>query len=187
VRKFVSFVLILIGASFLSGVAPSVGAQDLAVTVKDVQPFPYCAISHQGPYTDMAAVVGRLVGAVQTQGLFPQVRGPMIGVYFNSPAEAAPKDLVWQAGFIVTAQASPQPPLVKKVWEYRTVAVALHRGPYAEGGRTVAAMMAWLVANGYQPAGPVLERYLDRDPAGIRPEELRTEIWIPCIRRERMK
>lgn len=179
-RRSASFVLILFGAALLSIVAPKAGAQDLAITVKEVQPFPYCAIAHQGPYTDMATVVGQLVGAMQTQGLFPQVRGPMIGVYFNSPADAAPKDLAWEAGFIVTAQAAPQSPLVKKVWEYRTVAVALHMGPYAEGGRTVAAMMAWLGANGYRPAGPVLERYLDRNPQEIKPEDLRTEIWIPC-------
>jgi effector-binding domain-containing protein len=186
-RRSISLVLILFGAALLSVTAPSATAQDLEVAVKDVESFPYCAIAHQGPYTDMATVVGQLVGAMQTQGLFPQVRGPMIGVYFNSPAEAAPKDLVWEAGFIVTAQAAPQPPLVKKVWEYRTVAVAVHRAPYAEGGRTVAAMMAWLMANGYQPAGPVLERYLDRDPSGTKPENLRTEIWIPCIRPERTK
>jgi effector-binding domain-containing protein len=69
---------------------------------------------------------------------------------------------------------------MKKVWEYRTVAVAMHVGPYAKGGLTVEKMMAWLAANGYESGGPVLERYLDQNPMGIKPEDLRTEIWIPC-------
>ena len=41
-------------------------------------------------------------------------------------------------------------------------------------------MMAWLAANGYESGGPVLERYLDQNPMGMKPEDLRTEIWIPC-------
>jgi AraC family transcriptional regulator len=120
---------------------------------------------------------------MQAQGLFPQVRGPMIGIYFNSPADTKPEDLAWEAGFIVTAQATAQPPLAKKVWEHPTVAVAMHRGPYADVGRTIAKMMAWLAANGYRPDGPFLERYLDQNPMGVKPEDLRTEIWIPVAKR----
>jgi effector-binding domain-containing protein len=163
-----------------SALATLTAAQDLAVTVKEVQPFPYCAIAHQGPYTDMSAVIGQLVGAMQAQRLFPEVRGPMVGVYYNWPGDTKPQDLSWEAGFIITAQAAPQPPLVKKNWEHRTVAVALHVGPYAKGGETVVKVMAWLAANGYEAAGPVLERYLDMNPMAVKPEDLRTEIWVPC-------
>jgi len=171
---------IVAGIVLSSAVAPAAAAQDLAIAVKEVQPFPYCAIAHKGPYADMATVVGQLVGAMQAQRLFPEIRGPMVGVYFDSPADTKPQDLTWEAGFIITAQAAPQPPLMKKVWEYRTVAVAVHVGPYAEGGRAIEKMMAWLAANGYESGGPVLERYLDQNPMGVKPEDLRTEIWIPC-------
>ena len=158
-------------------------AQDIAVTVKDVEPFPYCAIAHRGPYTDMGTVIGELVGAMQAQGLFPLVRGPVVGVYFNSPADTRPADLAWEAGFIVAAEATAQPPLVKKSWEYRTVAAALHVGPYDQAGIVIGKMMGWLAANGYEAAGPILERYLDQNPAAIKPEALRTEIWIPVAKR----
>jgi effector-binding domain-containing protein len=154
--------------------------QDLAITVKEVEPFPYCAIAHKGPYTDMGAVIGELIGAMQTQGLFPQVRGPMVGVYYNSPGDTKPGDLSWEAGFIVTAQATPQLPLVKKAWEHRTVAAALHVGPYEEGGAAIEKIMAWLAAQGYAADGPILERYLDRDPRNVKPADLQTEIWVPC-------
>jgi len=170
----------LVSALIVPALIIPLAAQDLAVTVKDVEPFPYCAIVHEGPYTDMGVVIGELMGAMQTQGLLPQIRGPLIGVYYNSPADTKPEELSWEAGFIVAAQAATQPPLVKKTWAHKTVAAAMHVGPYDEGGATIAKIMAWLDANGYVPDGPVLERYLDQDPETVKEEELRTEVWVPC-------
>ena len=79
-----------------------------------------------------------------------------------------------------SAQATPQPPLVKKVWEHRTVAVAMHIGPYEKLGASLEKVMAWLSSHGFEADGPVLERYLDQNPLAVKPGELRTEIWIPC-------
>jgi effector-binding domain-containing protein len=177
--------ILLIFAAVLSAPARAAGpapgaAQDAAVTVKDVEPFPYCAISHQGPYTEMAAVISQLIGAMQAQDLFTQIRGPMVGVYYNSPGAVKPEELSWDVGFVITAQATPQLPLVKKTWDQKTVAAALHVGPYEKGGETVQKVMAWLAANGYEASGPVLERYLDMNPMAVKPEDLRTEILVPC-------
>jgi effector-binding domain-containing protein len=171
---------VVFSAAILSGLALAATGAAQDVTVKNVEPFPYCAIVHKGPYSDMTAVTGELIGAMQTQGLFPQLRGSMVGVYYNWPGDTKPEDLSWEAGFAITAQATPQLPLVKKVWESRTVAVALHVGPYDKGGATVDKIMAWMAAQGYEAAGPVLERYLDMNPMAVKPEDLRTEIWVPC-------
>lgn len=163
--------------------AAAAAAQELAVTVKDVASFPYLAIAHKGPYTDMGTVINQLVGAMQAQGLFPQIRGPLVGVYFNSPGQVAPEELSWEAGFVVAAQATAAPPLVKKTWEYKTVAAALYVGPYDGVGTAIVKIMGWLAANGYEAAGPVLERYLDQNPSAVKPEALRTEIWVPVAKR----
>jgi effector-binding domain-containing protein len=173
----------ILPALVLAVVAVPLAAQNIAVTVKDVEPFPYCAIVHRGPYTDMGTVIGELVGAMQAQGLFPLIRGPLVGVYLNSPADTKPEDLSWEAGFIVAAQTTAQPPLIKKSWDFRTVATALHIGPYNESGAFIDKMAGWLAANGYEIAGPILERYLDQNPAAVKPEALRTEIWIPVAKR----
>ena len=175
-------VRVVLSAAILSGLALAAAgaAQDITVTVKDVEPFPYCAIAHKGPYTDMTAVIGELIGAMQTQGLFPQIRGSMIGVYYNWPGDTKPEDLSWEAGFVIAAQATPQLPLVKKVWEHKTVAVAMHVGPYDKSGAAVEKVMAWLAAQGYETDGPILEHYLDMNPMAVKPEDLRTEIWVPC-------
>lgn len=180
-KRPLSVLLVLALAAPLAALPPAPGASpQAAVTVKEVEPFPYCAVVHKGPITDMAAVIGQLIGAMQTQGLFPQIRGPMVGVYYSSPGEVAAQELNWEVGFIITAQAAPQPPLVKKTWEHRTVAAALHVGPYAKAPETIKAVSDWLAARGYEADGPILERYLDMNPAAVKPEELRTEIWVPC-------
>jgi AraC family transcriptional regulator len=173
VKKLLSLFIVL-------ALVASLAAQDIAVTVKYVEPFPYCAIAHKGPYTDMTAVIGGLIGAMQAQGLFPQIRGPMVGIYYNSPADSKPEDLSWEVGFIVTAQATTQPPLLKKTWDHRTVAVAMHVGPYEKIGESLDKITAWMTAQGYAVDGPFLERYLDQNPMAVKPEELRTEVWIPC-------
>lgn len=164
-------------------------AQDAAgkptVTINDIGPFIYCAIPHKGPYTDIGTVIGQLISAMQAQALFPQVRGPMVGVYYDHPAGAKPAELSWEVGFIVSDQASPQAPLVKKIWERATAATAIHVGPYEKLGETTAAIIAWMTAAGYEAAGPFLERYLDMNPMSVKPEERRTEISIPCRKKDR--
>jgi effector-binding domain-containing protein len=171
---------VLAGFLMIAGLAAAAAAQDLEVAVKDVESFPYLAMAHKGPYSDMATVIGELVGAMQAQGLFSQVRGPLVGVYFNTPGTVAPEELSWEVGFVVAAQATAGVPLVKKIWEHRTVAAALHVGPYDAVGTAIGKIMGWIAAHGYVAAGPVLERYLDQNPSAVKPEALRTEIWIPC-------
>ena len=172
----------IVAAVFLAGLAPGAFAapQDQAVTIKQVEPFPYCAISHQGPYSDMGTVIGDLVGAMEAQGLLVRIRGPLVGVYYNSPADTMAKDLSWEAGFVVVAQTTTRPPLMLKNWEYQTVAAAMYVGPYEKIGGAIGKIMAFIGAQGYQADGPILERYLDEKPETVKPEDLRTEIWVPC-------
>ncbi len=172
----------IVAAVFLAGSMPGAFAapQDLEITIKEVPPFPYCALAHTGPFTDMADVIKDLVGAMEAQGLLVRITGPLVGVYYDSPADTAPEDPVWEAGFVVEAQTTTRPPLMIQVWDHPTVAAAIHVGPYEEGGAAIGKIMTWLAARGYEADGPVLERYLDPDPKAVKPEDLRTEIWVPC-------
>ncbi|MGA2533976.1 MAG: GyrI-like domain-containing protein [Candidatus Aminicenantales bacterium] len=160
-----------------AGMAPRQSLEPFG-SIKEVKPFTYCVIDHKGPLTGVSDVITQLMQAVQVQNLFPLVRGPMVGVYYNSPAQVKPEELLWEVGFPVTEQAAPKAPLEKKTWNYKTVAEALHSGPYAKAGETIQRLMTWIGANGYVVDGPVLERYMN-NPMQVKPEELRTEIWIP--------
>ena len=151
-------------------------------TIKEVKPFAYCCIVHKGPLTGIGEVITQLMQAVQAQNLFPLVRGTMIGVYYNSPTETKPAELLWEVGFPVAEQAAPQAPLQKKIWDRTTIAEAVHTGPYAKIGETIQRLITWIGGQGYDVAGPMLERYMN-NPMQVKPEELRTEIWIPAKRK----
>jgi len=147
-------------------------------SIKDVEPFTYCCIVHRGPITDISGVIGQLMQVMQGQGLFASIRGPMVGVYYNSPADTKPEALLWEVGFPLAEGATPQAPLEKKEWKYASVAAAVHKGPYAKAGETIQRLMDWIKAQGYLIAGPTMERYLN-NPMQVKPEELQTEIWMP--------
>jgi AraC family transcriptional regulator len=151
-------------------------------SIQEVKPFVYCCIVHKGPLADMSAVIGQLMQAMQGQNLFASIQGPVVGVYYNSPADTKPGELLWEVGFPVAEGATPQSPLGKKEWKYASVATAVHKGPYAKAGETIQRLMDWAKAKGYAIAGPTMERYLN-NPMQVKPEELRTEIWIPVKRK----
>ena len=149
-----------------------------AITVQQVEAFAYVYLPQKGPFDKMQEAIGSLLQEMRAQNVIPG--GPMIGVYINSPAQVKPEDLQWEIGFPVTSQALIQPPLEKKEWNFTQVVASLHQGPYDKAGETIQKMLEWMDANGYFPAGPLLERYMDMNPEELKPEELKTEIWIPC-------
>jgi len=151
-------------------------------SLKQAKPFPYCCIAYKGPISDIGSVIAQFMQAMQAQNLFPGIRGPMIGVYYNSPADTKPADLEWEVGFPMAEGTTVQPPLVMKTWKYMSGAVAVHIGAYAKTGETIQRLMTWIKDNGYVVAGPTLERYLD-NPMEVKPEELKTEIWIPVTKK----
>jgi len=153
------------------------------VSVREVSPFSYCCIPHKGPFTDIEGIIGQLTHAVQEQKIAPA--GAMIGVYYNSPEEVKPEELVWEMGFPVSPQVEVQAPLEKKEWKSTLVVSAFHKGPYEETGKTYYKMFEWMQANKLMPAGPVMERYLNMPTPDTKPENLRTEVWIPCQKVEK--
>jgi effector-binding domain-containing protein len=169
------FLLTLAAGQVRSLSAPA--AQPAVVKIQKVEPFAYFCLKHKGPFSDMQEVIQRLMLESQTQNVFPS--GPLMGIYYSSPEQVKPDQMEWEVGFPVTPHALVQPPLEYKEWNFTEVAVSTHKGPYEKAGETIAKMMEWMGANGYEAAGPVMERYMDMDPEETKPQDLTTEIWIP--------
>jgi effector-binding domain-containing protein len=179
-----SIPVLAILASFLLGLPASGGdtlAQELVVDVKEVEPFSYCSISHKGPISAIQDVIGQLILELQNQNLQPM--GPMIGIVQGDPKLLKPETMEWEVGFPVVDQALVQPPLMKKRWIFKTVAWAIHVGSYDKTPETIDKILTWMEENGYSQAGPVAEQYTDMNPEQIKPENLRTEIWIPYLKK----
>ncbi len=170
------FCLLVVMAAFTAHPPKTSATQD--VQIKEVSPFSYVYVAHKGPYTDIEHVIGKLMEAIQSQNIFPA--GPMIGVYYNSPEEVKPEELEWEIGFPISAQVNVTEPLKKKVWNFTSVVSSVHKGAYEETGQTIARMSEWMQEKGLIQAGPLLERYLTMPSPDTRPEDLRSEIWIPC-------
>lgn len=157
----------------LSGQSP----QKAEVSVKNVEPFIYCCLTHKGPISEIQDVIGQLILDMQAQNIQPM--GPMIGIFQGDPTLQKPESAEWEVGFPVVEQAVFQPPLIKKQWIFKTVAVAVHIGPYEDTPETIGQILIWMDANGYSQNGPVMERYT-MDPAQTAASGLKTDIWIPC-------
>lgn len=175
---FVSILCMIVSISVLAGGTQKSTSPEEAVSVIEVTPFAYVCISHKGPFTEIENVLGQLMMSSQSQNILPG--GPMIGIYYNSPDEVKPEELQWEVGFPVTPQVMPQSPLEKKQWSFTQVAAATHTGPYEKTGETIAKIYEWMEANGYTQAGPLLERYLTMPTPDTKPEDMKSEIWIPC-------
>ena len=177
-RTIAVFIPILIFASLLSGRAyPASTGQTLAVSVQDIEPFVYFCLRYKGPFSQIQEAIGKLLENAKFQNIAPM--GPLIGIYYSSPADVKPEALDWEVGFPTTPQIFVQAPLEKKEWNFTRVAVALHKGFYETVGDTIMKILDWMDSNGYAQGGPILERYMDMDPSSVRPEDLRTEIWVP--------
>lgn len=171
-----SLLLVLILAMTLTSAGQEQGTEK--PEIQNVPSFVYFCLQHKGPIEDIQDVITRLIQAMQSQNLYPM--GPMVGIYYGDANAPQIEITEWEIGFPVTEQAMVQPPLIKKEWTHTEVARALHIGPYEECGKTIVALLGWMGESGYIANGPVLERYMDMDPSHVKPENLRTEIWIPC-------
>ncbi|MFC1566604.1 GyrI-like domain-containing protein [bacterium] len=64
-------------------------------------------------------------------------------------------------------------------------AIFLHKGPYEKLNQTYNAIFtSWLLTSDYKLQNlPCFELYLNRDPRKTKPENLRTEIYVPVIKK----
>lgn len=150
------------------------------VSVKTVEPVTVGYLVMRGAYSQTPEGYGRLYGWLGSQGLQPF--GMPSAVYLTMPDEASEAEQLWELWAPVAGEPPERPAGedglgIKRVGE-RTVAFAVHKGPYEEVGPAYEAMMAWIPANGYRVDGPPEEVYFS-DPNEVPPEEYLTEVRFP--------
>ena len=147
------------------------------IEVRDLEPVTYAGLDCTGPYTQITAKIMEFMGTFFGQGLTPT--GGVITIYYNQPGPGVTEnDLKWTIGMPISPASTPAAPLVKGEFKYPKVVFSVHVGPYDKLHETYAKMTAYLEANGWKPAGPVMEIYLN-NPQEVAPEQLQTEIYMP--------
>ena len=64
------------------------------VTLKQTEPRTVAFITVKGPFDQIEGTFGRLFGWVIEKGYAPV--GPPLGLYFNSPEQVPPEELLWE-------------------------------------------------------------------------------------------
>ncbi len=137
-------------------------------------------ISKKGLYSQLGETFPKLYDWLREKGYEPA--GPPSGVYFNSPGQVPPEELLWEVRCPIGGDVPPGGPDergfgVKKV-EVVEVARTMHKGSFDQVGAVYSALVEWIMEKGYEIAGPPEEVYLT-DPAYTPAEALLTEARFP--------
>jgi effector-binding domain-containing protein len=166
------FVLIALWTVFLSG---------QEVVIQDTTPFTYAYLECSGSYQQIPAKIGVFMPEFFKQNLMPA--GNFFGMYLNAPGQVKEEELQWRLGFPVAADSAVAAPLLKGECKATKIAVYLYVGPYDKVGAAYVKIFEFIAKSGFKAVGPTMEKYLDMDPSAVKPEELRTEINIPVVKK----
>jgi effector-binding domain-containing protein len=170
----------LLLCSLISLCASALLAQE--VVIRDADPFTYAYLECRGPYAQIPEKIGVFMQEFFKQNLMPA--GNFFGMYLNAPAQVKEEDLQWRLGFPIAPESVVAAPLLRGECQAGKMAVYLHVGPYDKVGYAYGKIFAFNELNGYQAAGPTIEKYLDPNPQAVKPEELRTEINVPVMKKK---
>jgi DNA gyrase inhibitor GyrI len=163
----VVFAMLMILALPLSAQEETAGikaakALNTEIELVEIEPFSYAAVEMMGSYEQHGEAFMKLYTAAGQQGIPARTAAPF-GIYWNTPNDAAEEDLKWEIGIPVPDGKEVAAPLVLKKWEHTTVVQRDFEGAI-EGDELQAvyfAIFEWIEANGYELAGPMLERFLN--------------------------
>ena len=130
------------------------------VEIKTDTAYAYCAVEMTGSYDQHEAAFTKLYQEAMNQGIYG---GMPFGIYWNSPMDTPVEKLAWDVGFVLPPGNAPKPPLILKKWEFTTMASLKYRGVFggAEMGNAYSRLYQWIGEKGYQPAGPMMEVFLN--------------------------
>ena len=163
--------------SCLALVVFSVLSRAQEIQIKQIVPFAYAYLECSGTYRQIPEKIGMFMQEFFKQKLQPM--GEFFGLYLNSPQQVKEEELKWQVGFSVAREAAVASPLEKGEFTHTQVAVCLYVGPYENVGSAYGRIFEFIENNGYEAAGPIMEKYLDQNPQAVKPSDLRTEINVP--------
>lgn len=144
------------------------------------EPFYYCAVEMTGSYEQHPTAFMTLYSEAAKQGL-AMAEAPF-GIYWNSPQDTSEETLKWEIGMPVPEDKEILEPLKKIKWEYTSLVTKGFEGAFEseEMYAAYAEIFEWIEENGFEPAGPMLEKFLDTPSSNEAGETIgKVEIIIP--------
>jgi AraC family transcriptional regulator len=157
-------------------------APPIDVRLERMPPTTIAFARHVGPYTEVGAAWKILMKWGWSRMVFAKAR--TFGLCHDDPDATDPSRIRYDACMIVPAGTKTKHGVQLRELPGSTYAVTLHQGPYSLLGETYAALLAHIALHKIDGRArrlrdpPSLEQYLN-DPRKTKPEDLRTEIWMP--------
>jgi effector-binding domain-containing protein len=152
--------------------------------VKDVPKIRVISKLSKGP---IGATVGRLIGDLmgviympENQANLVKIVGPFMTVYHDHEYKELDADL--ELAVPITGKVTVHDPSVEvKNLPNRRVASLVHKGSYETIGPAYAKLYDYVMRNGLELSGPMMDVYLN-DPNTVELDEILTEIQAPVIK-----
>ena len=151
--------------------------------IVNLEPQTVLFVRKTGPYSEAsAAAFGALMPFAYRHKLITKTTH-MIGISHDSPDITDPDKLRYDACLTLDQAIEPQGEFGVQTIAGGRYALFVHKGPYEKFTETYTLIFGqWLAHSGERLRDvPAFERYLNRDPRRTKPENLRTEIYIPLL------
>lgn len=149
-----------------------------------LEPQTVLFVRKTGPYSEAStAAFGALMPFAYSHKLIGN-ETQMIGISHDSPDITDADKLRYDACITLNQSVQPQGEFGLQTIAGGRYALFVHKGPYENFDETYHLIFGqWLAHSGEQLRDdPIFEQYLNRDPRRTKPENLRTEIYVPLTR-----
>ncbi len=160
--------------------APDAPKDPLPIRVVDFPGQTLLVLACTGPFAGMDDKITEFIDFIGERGI--ETTGDLGGAFFDNPAETPPGETRYEIRIPVAPGTVVAPPYRVMVTEPMTTAAVLLIGDYESIATRYPDIYRWIEENGYVPAGPLMEVYLEHAGSGATAAEYQTEVHVPVIK-----
>jgi AraC family transcriptional regulator len=150
------------------------------VTIEKMPELRVGAVRHVGPYLQINRAFAKLGEIVDKAGVARQPDMAMLAIYHDDPETTPASELRSEAGLTFPADMRLPKDLEEHKIPAGRYARVTHVGPYEELGDTWKRLMGeWLPASSERVRDTPSYEIYRNTPENAKPEELRTDIYVP--------
>lgn len=138
-------------------------------------------VRRTGPYGEVAAGAWEALMKFTYSRRLMTKETRLIGISHDDPSITPEESIRYDACVTFAGDVKPEGEVGVKAIAGGRYAVFIHKGPYEKFADTYSVIFSrWLpISREKLRDAPCFEVYLNRDPRRTKPENLRTEIWVP--------
>lgn len=146
-----------------------------------LEPQPVLFVRQTGPYGEASTAAFALLMRFAYQNRLMQPTSQLLGIVYDSPDITDPGKLRYDACLTLAAPIAPEGEVGVQTIAGGRYALFTHCGTYETFNNTYRLIFShWLPPSGERLRdAPVFEQYHNRDPRRTKPQNLRTDIYLP--------